>query len=75
MPEAANLTRHQMDIFHPDSNTKIWFGWKDCFKIPDSADFDQKPVDFVNNLVYYNIKLMSKCFNSVAFIVQHIDEN
>lgn len=73
--EAANLTRNQIDMFHPNSNTKIWFGWKDCYKISDTADYDMKVVDFTNNLVDHYVKLMNQCFNRITYIVTHIDDN
>lgn len=75
VPVAANLTRYQNAVFHPDSNTKVWFSWKECFAIPESIDYDQKPLDFVSNLVYSNLKLMNKCFNELAFILTHIEDN
>lgn len=75
IPVAANLTRHQNDLFHPDSNTKVWFSWKECFMIPETADYDLKPVDFTSNLVYSYLKLMNQCFNRLAYVLANIDDH
>lgn len=75
IPVAANLTRHQNELFHPDTNTKLWFSWKECYKIPESANYDLKPVDFASNLVYSYLKLMNQCFNRMAYILTHLEDN
>lgn len=75
IPVSANLTRHQSDVIHPDTNTKVWFRWRECFKIPETIDYDQKPVEFTTTLVYTSVKKMSKCFNELAYILTNIDDN
>lgn len=75
IPVAANLTRHQNEVLHPDSNTRLWDSWKKCYTIPESTDYDLKPVDFTSNLVYTNLKLMNKCFNELAYILTHFEDN
>lgn len=77
IPVAANLTRNQSPVLHPDSNTKVWSNWKDCFlnQLQETVDYDQKPVDFTTNLVYRYLLVMKKCFQKLAYVIENIEDH
>lgn len=74
IPEATNLTRQQMSVLHPDSNTKVWSQWQACYQFPGNVDYDKKPVDFVQSLIFGHIRQLTKCFHDLAFMLMHFDE-
>ena len=75
LPVATNLTRYQSPALHPDTNTKLWFSWRECFVIPESADYDQTPVDFSRSLVHRYVKLMDQCLTRIRHILSNIEDH
>lgn len=75
VPIAANLTRQQHALFHPNTNTKLWDSWKTCFGSPELTNYDQKPVDYTAGLVDTYLRMFNKCLNELAYVLTHDEGN